>query len=300
MEKRAHDSVGRRLRHKRVPEGRRVILTERDLAWFSALHRHGPLPSSYLHEFTKDTHTNFKMSTSRLKLLFHENPSYIDRPFRQFETLDPRGNELVHALTEHSVVALKELGLWSAYAPNPGGPFRHQLMVSCITASIELNAHEKGWRYIPQHQLLERAGTELAVEIGGLLRPDALFALEIEGKYLVFFLEADRATEPLGTRDIRKSFRHNVEQYRRLIGNEFYKEKFNLKASALLLNVTVSEKRRDHMTKMVAQFHPHGCTYILSHALPAFGTYFKPPRIMNLLDVKWQRASNPEYQIGEV
>jgi hypothetical protein len=240
------------------------------------------------------------MSTSRLKLLFHEHPPHIERSFRQFETLDPRGNELVHELTEHSVAALKEAGLWSAYAPSPGGTFKHQFMVSCITASIELNARKKGWRYIPQHELLQRAETELAIDIHGLLRPDALFALEIGGKYLIFFLEADRAAEPLDTRNIRKSFRRNVEQYRQLIGNEVYKDKFNLKARALLLNVTVSEKRRDHMIKMVDEIFPQGCTYILSHALPEFGRYFKPPRTMNLLDVRWQRAGNPAYRIGVV
>jgi len=299
METRTHDSLGRRLRTRRVKNGDNIILTERDYEWFSAIHRHGPLPTSYLHNFTKDRWTDYHMASRRLAILFHE-AGMIDRAFKQFETLDPRSNELVHSLSQSGIDVLKEASLYSSYAPAPGGTFKHQLMVSCITASIELGAREKGWRYIPQHELLERAQTELAVDIDGLLRPDALFALEIDGKYLVFFLEADRATEPLDTKNIRKSFRHNLEQYRKLIGHGQYKEKFKLKAGALLLNITVSEKRRDHMVKMIEELYAKECTYILNHYLPEFGSFFKPPQVINLLDVAWQRARYPAYKIGEI
>lgn len=297
MEKRTHDRLGRRLRTSRVPNGDRIVLTERDYEWLSALHRHGPLPTSYLHGFTRDRWTDYRMASRRLALLFHE-AGVIDRPFRQFETLDPRSNELVHALTKTGIDVLREASLYPRYAPAPSGTFRHRLMVSCITASIELGALQRHWRYIPQHVLLERAQTELVIDIDGLLRPDALFALEMAGKYLIFFLEADRATEPLETTNIRKSFRRTVEQYRKLIGEGVYREKLGLKANALLLNITVSKKRRDHMVKMIGEIFPKACPYLLNHYLPEFGSLFKPPRVMNLMDTAWQRAGQPAYRIG--
>lgn len=274
------------------------MLTERDYEWFAVLHRHGPLPTSYLHGFTNDRWTDYRMASRRLALLYHEG-NLLERPFKQFETLDPRSNELVHALGENANQALKEAGLFSSRAPTPSGTFKHQLMVSCITASIELGAREKSWRYIPQHELLDRAGADLIVDIDGLLRPDALFALEIGGKYLVFFLEADRATEPLDTKNIRKSWRHNVRQYRKLIGHGQYKSLFKLKADALLLNVTVSEKRSVNMIKIEDETSPKGCTYILNHYLPEFGSYFRPPQVIRLLDIAWKRASNSPYKIGQ-
>ena len=298
MEKRTHDRLGRRLRTRRVPNGDTIVLTERDHEWLSALHRHGPLPTSYLHGFTRDRWTDYRMASRRLALLFHE-ACVIDRPFRQFETLDPRSNELVHALTKNGIDILKEASLYSRYAPAPSGTFRHRLMVSCITASIELGARRRGWRYIPQHALLDRAKTELAINIDGLLRPDALFALEMAGKYLAFFLEADRATEPLETKNIRKSFRRTVGQYRKLIGEGLYREKFGLKANAVLLNITVSKKRRDHMVKMIGELSPKACPYFLNHCLPEFGSLFKPPPVMDLMDIAWRRESLSAYKIGK-
>lgn len=245
------------------------------------------------------------MASRRLTLLFHEkntqhDGTYIERPFKQFETLDPRANELVHALTPRAIDALKEAGNFSRYAPKTSGTFKHQLMASCITASIELNARERGWEYIPQHELLERAQTELVVDVDGLLRPDAFFALNMNGKYMAFFLEADRATEPLNTLSIRKSWRHNVHQYRILIGRHVYKEVFNLKTNAVSLNVTNSKKRCANMIKIIDSASPNGCSYILSHHLEEFGSYFKPPKMLNLLDVVWQRSRRPGYVIGSL
>jgi hypothetical protein len=297
MATRTHDRLGRRLRGCRVKSGNNIVLTERDYTWLTALHRHGPLPTSYLHAFTKNRWTDYRMASRRLALLFHE-ADLIDRPFRQFETLDPRSNELVHALSKTGADMLKEAGLFSRYAPASNGPFRHRLMVSCITASVELEAKTKGWRYLSQQELLERAQTTLAIDIDGLLRPDALFALEMAGKYLAFFLEADRATEPLETKNIRKSFGRTVEQYRKLIGEELYKKKFRLNANALLLNVTVSKKRLEHMVATIGKTYSKGCPYILNQYFPEFGQLFKPPPAMKPIASSWERAGYTAFKIG--
>ena len=80
METQTHDRLGRRLRTRRVRNGHDVVLTERDYEWLSALHRHGPLPTSYLHGFTGDRWSDYRMASRRLALLFHE-AGLIDRPF---------------------------------------------------------------------------------------------------------------------------------------------------------------------------------------------------------------------------
>ena len=47
------DALNRRSRFAgRQPTAKRVMLGERDFQCFAALERHGPLPSTYLYEFT--------------------------------------------------------------------------------------------------------------------------------------------------------------------------------------------------------------------------------------------------------
>lgn len=236
----------------------------------------------------------------RLAQLFHEG-RYVTRPQQQFNTLDARWNELVHEITPAGIDALKDVDLYLPHAPKHGGPWKHKLMVSCITASFELNAREAGIRYIPQHEILKRSGKELLIHIdGGVLRPDALFALEIEGKYVVYFLEADRGTEPLSTSASRKSWNRNIAQYRKLIGHKVYCNYFNLEAPAVLLNVTISNSRRDAMVRVIGHEYPRGCSYIVNYALPEFNEVFRPPREMDMLSVSWERAEYPNYTIYQL
>ena len=69
METSTHDSLGRRLRTRSVSSGKKLFLTERDYEWFEVLHRHGPLPTSYIHAFTKDRFSSAKMASLRLARL---------------------------------------------------------------------------------------------------------------------------------------------------------------------------------------------------------------------------------------
>ena len=240
-----------------------------------------------------------------MRQLFHERNTehggpYLVRPFQQFETLDPRRNELIHALSPHGRAALEEAGTFSKFAPVATGPFKHQLMVSCVTASIALQAGKLEFRYIAQHELLDRAQTELRIRVDGDLRPDAFFALEMQGKYIALFVEADRGTEPLATDSARKSWQRTIRQYRRLVGDDLYREVFRLKAPAVMLNITVSERRLDAMMKVLRGEFPNGCPYILNLALPEFGRVLRPPKLLDLLDGEWARAGHPTYRIATV
>ena len=53
-------SLGRRSRLHPQSTGKRITLTERDLLWFEKIHEHGPLPSSFLLEYSKQTHRSAK------------------------------------------------------------------------------------------------------------------------------------------------------------------------------------------------------------------------------------------------
>ena len=291
------DALGRRCRTRPTPTGKRLTPQPRDLLWFEKLAEHGPLPSLFLLAFAKDTHASEKRAKERLTDLFNEDRTphrgaYLTRPAQQFRTLDARYNQLVYDLSPASVTALRKSG--SAIRPARSGPWQHSLMVSCITASIELACNESDdINYIPQSKILARAQaslrwpTELCdPDTGATYRkdliPDAVFGLEYltqEGKrYRFYALEADRATEPLRSAEIhRKSFLRHLLQYEDYIEGDGYQEHLKLTAPMMVLNVTTSEQRIRRMLDLTLELFPEGNSYQLFKVWDAFGAAFGPP-----------------------
>lgn len=294
------DSIGRRARHIRQPlKEQKHFVTPRDITWLAFLHRHGGrLPTSYLHDYTKANYTCFEKSSERLKTLHHEL-RLIDRPFQQFETLDPRCNELVHEASQLALDLLKEQGLYSDYAPSPRGAFKHQLMLSCVSASFELNSIDRGYKYTPQHELLERVGHDHTIDIeGDKFVPDQVFMLTIDGKDLLIFLEIDRGTEPTESEAKRKSWKQSIGQYQKLIGGKLYKERFNVTCGALLMVVTISPAKQAGILKVVHDSFDGRCNYILVNNLPEFGRIFHPPRLLDMLGAEWSRCGYPPFKLA--
>lgn len=291
------DALGRRCRTRPTSTGKRIAPQPRDLLWFEKLAEHGPLPSSFLLAFAIDTHASEKRAKERLTDLFHEHSTphkgaYLTRPPQQFRTLDARYNQLVYDLSPASVAALRACG--SAIRPARSGPWQHSLMVSCITASIELACNERDdVNYISQSKILSRAGsglrwpTKICDPVTGAtyekdLLPDAVFGLEyltLAGKrYRFYALEADRATEPLRSAQIhRKSFLRHLLQYESYIEGCGYQVHLNLTAPMMVLNVTTSEERVQRMLGLTQELFPNGNSYQLFQVWDAFGPVLSPP-----------------------
>lgn len=317
----SHDALKRRNRIRPISTGKRVTPQERDLLWFQALHRHGPLSSTYLHAFSQHLRRNEKRARDRLTDLFNEDRTphggaYLTRPIQQFRTFDARYQDLVYELGTPAELALKEQGLWSDHAPAPSGPWTHRYMVSTITASIEIaTLSDPTLTYIPQEAILARSGTTLrhpvpfenAVtgkeEVRDLI-PDALFGLEYatpQGKaYRFSVVEADRATEPSRTSTFnRKSHLRNILQYRNYVGRGLYKDHLGLTAGMLVLNVTTTAATMEKMMDLCSEVSKgRGNSYMLFRTAEAFGGYFKPPKVLHdLLTAPWERAVQPDFQI---
>ena len=291
------DALGRRSRIRPTPTGKRITPQPRDLLWFEKLAEHGPLPSSFLLAFAKDTHRSEKRAKERLTDLFNEDRTphkgaYLTRPSQQFRALDARYNQLVYDLSPASVAALRKSG--SVIRPARSGPWQHSLMVSCITASTELACNERDdINYIRQSKILARANANLRWTTGICdpdsgafyekdLLPDAVFGLEYltpKGKcYRFYALEADRATEPLRSAEIhRKSFLRHLMQYEDYIEGGGYQEHLNLTAPMMVLNVTISEERMRRMLGLTQELFPHGNSYQLFKVWDKFGSLFAPP-----------------------
>ncbi len=300
---------------KPVSTGKRVTQTPRDLLWFQKIHEHGPLSSTYLHEFSKHLCSNPKRARDRLTDLFNEDQTphsgaYLSRPWQQFATFDSRYQELVYELTPASQKALTEQDMWHGTAGGASGPWKHRYMVASITSSIELATLDRNdLNYIPQHLILNRAATKLRISvpfenpaIGKQekrdLIPDALFGLEyLQGTartYRFFIVEADRGTEPTrASRFNRKSHLRNFLQYREYVGNGLYKKHLNLTAGMLVLNVVSSDRTMKSMLDLLGEISPRGNSYQLFQVAEEFGREFRPSAILaHLLAAGWSRAGN--------
>ena len=314
------DRLGRRNRLHAQSTGKRITPQERDLLWFAKLAEHGPLPSSFLLAYARDTHRSDKRARERLTDLFNEDNTpdggpYLTRPPQQFRTLDSRYNQLVYDLAPASERALGRVSKDVSASPAPSGPWLHRFMTSCITASIELATLDRSdITYIPQSAILARAGTELRYPVTIAdpetgyrfekdLIPDSVFGLIYHtpdgDRFRFFAVEADRATEPTTSSNWnRKSFERNLLQYEAYVAGGVYKEHLSLSAPLLVLNVLSDEQRVQRMVDFVAKRYPKGNAFMLFQAWTDFGPVFRPPQPNPALLIgDWVRGGLRTFQI---
>lgn len=315
------DSLGRRSRTTPQSTGKHITPQEADLLWFRKLYDHGSLPSSYLLQYSQHLRRSRKRASERLTDLFNEAETkhggrYLERPPQQFRTIDSRYNQLVYDLTPAAATALRVADPDLPTRGAPSGPWLHQCMVSCVTASIELATLDRAdISYIPQHQILERAKTELrypvtfqmtntAQAITKDLIPDALFGLQYHtakgDRFRFFVVECDRSTEPATTTNWnRKSWLRSFLQYREYVGRGAYKTHLKLTAPLLALNVSTDAKRLDKMIAVTdKESGDAGNSYLLFQHIRNFGPIFKPSDpMMELLELPWRRAGQGVFNI---
>lgn len=309
-----HDALGRRPRDTRVSTGKRISIQPRDLVWFEMLHRHGALPFRYLHEFTTHIASYEKRAVDRATDLFHENETahggaYLERPYQQFATLDARYQNMVYDISPKAEDALRETGKWRDAAPHTSNShWRHDFMLSCVTASIHLATIGTNYRFIFQDEILERAGTSLSFSVPYTLdrkrhehplHPDRIFGIQYpDGKARLFIVEADCSTEPMRSRNRRKTVERCAHQYREFIGRGLYKDALKVSGGLLVIHLTTSEPRMRNMMDVVQEVSGGANSYSLFGYLPQFSRFFKPPQVLrNLFTDPWERVGEPPFSM---
>jgi hypothetical protein len=304
-----HDAIQRRCRYAPSTTGKRVTLKTRDRQWLELIARHGPLPSQYLHAATEASHPNAKASRMRLMDLASEantphGGAYLVRPPMQRAIENARNRSLIYDLSKCGWAALEKS---RSDVVRANGPFRHQVMVACVTASIEIACLGRDdVAYIPADQFLpaaDRLGVDLELtnpSIGRTerhrLMPDQLFALAYRsnGKtsYRAYSVECDRATEPVTSPSMaRKSYVRSYLQYREFVGHGLYKEQYGLKCPMMVLNIMTSPTRQERFQKLVLQCSPQGNAYMLFRTLEEFSTAISPTSVLSgFLTESWERA----------
>lgn len=257
-----------------------ITLTEREYDWLCFANRHGDVSSQTFYEYSKDTHSSYQWVNRCLnEKLFMGGFMY--RPAYQLGTYNTDINHLVYRPTKKGEDLLKSTGDYVERlkrAGNSDNEAAHDLMISTITAMMDIMCRREGYTYIPGHDILKDKPLKADVkfkwknkEYTKALTPDSLFAIDYGGSYLAFALEADRATEPAETKTPhRKSALRNIKQYQAF--KKLYKEHYGLNCPLITLTITVSEARMNTMLDLVKQ-EIGDC----SHMVFGYHEDFKPP-----------------------
>lgn len=261
------DALNRRRKFEgRQPTGKRIDLTPRDLAYFAALERHGPLTGPLLFEFAKSHAHNERGHKDRLTALYHETATlhggpYLERPEQQFAHHDARCRPMIYELTKASQKALREAGIPLQAAMPPSGPYLHRFLTARITADTELIATLEGNRFISSGEIMRHskcpestrnATNPLALRISGrTVIPDALYGIEAKGRYKFWALEADRGTEPLTGRGRTSTYlRDKIDAYVNVLAMEAYRYTWGIPILAVRI-VCESKERSAHVAQLI-------------------------------------------------
>jgi hypothetical protein len=265
------DQLNRRLRHAPpAPLVRRLVFTEADYLIFEAIHRHGPLPTHYLYEFTKHLRRDYTHLQNRLTEFYNGDTHgpLLTRPPQQFTSFNARYQHIVYALAPRAKALLAERGVVSR-ARRRADPFVHQLMQACVGASLELTAPSKGLRHISREEIFahprcpettRNALNPMAIPITGIgqrvLIPDDLFGLEYPGVGFRFFaVEIDRNTESIERKNMAQSaFGAKIAGYLDILRRQTYRAHWgipNLHVLTVTTNGVHARNIRSYIEKHV-------------------------------------------------
>lgn len=290
-----------------------VYPTERDIEIFKLLTRFRYLPADYIHAFVGG---NDKALSHRLNLLCRKPNLYLARPAQQRQRADANYRPLIYELDDRAVRVLRERGL----AAPPQGPrrnFIHELMISQITASIELGTRANpaarliGLREILANEntpaTLRNAAIPSAVTVSYSFRGQARteqiiadaqpFGLErtIDGKrsYLFFpGIEADCGTEPIDAADSdRASIARKFCAYLAVVEQGLHRSHFGF-PNFFVPIVTTSTARMNSMMELLDRLTGgRGTKIFLFKTMPGFAAAEKPPPAGGHMVIEpWQRV----------
>lgn len=293
------DTLLRRLRYAPPqPIGKRIELHKNDFTLFEAIHRHGHLPSHYLHAFSENKSHNALQH--RLTKLYNgtTDGAYLIRPPQQFDSFHARYQPIVYDLNEHSKQLLSEQGKLSPFIHRTD-PFLHRLMSACVGASIELAC--KSIRYISRHDILSRKGSPMALPLAmpnqRALVPDDLIGFDYGGHYRFLAVEIDRNTESTERKDkSQNSFSKKLAAYLEVMRNRTYKDIWGI-PNLMVLTVTTNVTHMHNLMKHVHQLDPKLSERFIFKALPTFGAHWRvPPVLKDILD-PWHQPNDRMFDL---
>src|SRR5579862_2772383 len=290
--------------------------TERDIEIFALLVRFRYLPADYIHAFVGGS---AKALTHRLNLLSRKPNLYLSRPHQQRHNAEANHRPLIYQLDERGSRALRERGLPcppKSYHHN----FAHELMVTLITASIELGVRDNpNITLITWPEILANPNTPSATRASATpatmrvtyslrgetrtdeINPDARpFGLKrvIEGQpsYLFFpGIEADCGTEPVDAVDTeRSSVVKKFAAYAAIAEQGIHRSHFGFPNFFVPFITGTAARQRTMMEVLDRLTDRRGSKIFLFKTFPTFASLEKPPAPSgHMLTEPWQRVCFP-------
>ena len=312
-----------RPRTRRRPTGKPIKLTERALEIFDRLDRNRMLPTNYVHAFVGGNFTNL---SNRLGDLYHETNTspyfepYLDRPEGQWRTINARYIYATYTNTAVAERALRDSGRSLRQKANVSSSFFHDLMSCILGAAFELSARVEpnitylSWEAIRAHERTpERtraSPSPFTIALGQReLRPDDRpFGLQYttlggRKRTLLFAgIEADRSTEPLRPKQMRRSsIAQKFRNYSDFIDREIFAAHFGFPVAPLVPVITVSQLRMRNMMALLPEIAgANAAKYFLFRAMPEFASYERSiPIVTDLLRCTWERVGHSPVRLME-
>lgn len=301
----------RRSRHRPQSTDKEVVLRENTLSLIEPLHRHGDLPTCYLHAL--GPYKNYHTSQVVLGDLVHEKNTCYPSGARigaRILSRHPMPGVLcassIYTLNETSRKILQATGRFRQHAPvKSPGQWQHDFLASIVTATMQLAAHRDGHTFHFHDELADEAGGfsfPVTFEWEGkpidiALEPDPSFALTFKtGKRLNAFVEIDWDSE--GASNVssakRKSLWRSALQYEQFIGRGKYKEHYQ-DGGAMVLFFFTNARRMHNFIKTIEE-RMGGCNYMCFKHVPNFDrmNFTVPKRVLyELYDSPFLRPGRP-------
>jgi hypothetical protein len=267
--------------------------TNRELSWLAHINRHGPQPSTALHDLTAATH---RCRYTSLRALQRLRAGGI-------VCLPPQQRAIAHADFHPYIYDLSPLG--RAHLENedrlepairPTGHWWHSYGVGALTSAIERMGTRNGITYIPAHQILARVDRPFTLPAAhGPVVPDQLFALNYGGGFRAFLLEHDRGTEPLVSKAARESLHQKLVRYDTLVASDGIRRHYGLTCPVALLFTFTSKVRAKHFAALVNPKFPTLAPTILFTMLDPCDPLLL--RATDYISTPWQRVTGETFDI---
>lgn len=278
------------------PKTTRIVVNRHDIAMWMAILAHGPLPTHYLDAFTEKS--NYVAHQQRLTLLRRgskENGPFIMRC--QIDCADPLLTKYVYMLHLNAERELENRGISNQTSRR--GWAVHQLMGSCITASLELMGKPRRINFIPRHTIQADNKKSMSLRLSKSsprkrLVPDELFGLEYPDHARRYFVcEWDRGSEPFSRKKSKGvDLEDKLTDYIDVMRNGGFK------ADTITLIVTSSIARANSIKKKLIELDPVLAKRFVINVLDHFKHPWRMPPILIEIYEPWERADGKPFDIS--
>lgn len=277
---------------KRQPLATRIEYTKTVEEIIAVLKRHPKLPAPYLFKLVSlatgiKSYPRFQDLLTTLYNGTIDGLFYLDRPEPQFNNMNARYQPFVYSLP----------------GEKGGGWFVHQLMGSCISASMEIACREKDLTYFSRRSILAIKHSKMELRLPSFdgqkkVVPDDLGGIGYSDRHtLVFPREDSRATEAVNGRILEKSDEgKKLLAYIYILRNRVYEQVWGVTKLKVLFP-TVTKGRKETLQTFVQTHAPDLSKEFLFKVFPDFGKHWKIPAIYTDI-LLWERADGKPFDIS--